>query len=327
MTKSATPDTKPGERPRILKHVPGNQSGMFLVTPGALDSADAHLARIRELGLESYILDLEVRGFTVIPPELVAPPEFTARVRDALLRVAEEKTGVKHSIDEKGDTGKLEDFHSVGGVFTMLYLLFEDQVFEEWLENPVLGALVNYALRGQARLSALVSIIKWKDESQLDSDFVDNALHSDSPRWPDGNLLDGGNLMVNSAYILTDYSKEDGSIAMVPGSHKLGRLPYPGEAVKDMVPVEAAAGSLIFWKGSTWHGGAYPKLTDGLRLVLNATFFNRSLKTVEQYQRAVPKEVLDRRNRQFALFVGADDMSGFGAEGPQPAYLEPNSFF
>ena len=259
--------------------------------------------------------------------ELVAPPEFTARVRDALLRVAEEKTGVKHSIDEKGDSGKLEDFHSVGGVFTMLYLLFEDQVFEEWLENPVLGALVNYALRGQARLSALVSILKWKDESQLDSDIVDNALHSDSPRWPDGNLLDGGNLMVNSAYILTDYSKEDGAIAMVPGSHKLGRLPYPGEAVKDMVPVEAPAGSLIFWKGSTWHGGAYPKLTDGLRLVLNGTFFNRSLKTVEQYQRAVPKEVLDRRNRQFALFVGADDMSGFGPEGPQPAYLEPNSFF
>ena len=47
--------------------------------------------------------------------------------------------------------------------------------------------------------------------------------------------------MTNSAYILTDYSKENGSIAMVPGSHRLGRLPYPGEGLKDMVPVEAPA--------------------------------------------------------------------------------------
>ena len=309
------------------KVVDSSQAGMFLVTPGALDDGNAHLAQIRELCLEPYILDLEVRGYTVIPPELVAPPEFTARVRDALLRLAEKKTGVKHSIDQSGDAGELKALSYAGGIFVMLYLLFEDPVFEEWIENPVLGALVNYTLNGQARLSSLNSLVKWKDASQLDQDFLDNALHSDSPRWPNGNLLDGGNLMINSAYILTDYSKENGSIAMVPGSHRLGRLPYPGEGLKDMVPVEAPAGSLIFWKGATWHGPTYPKLTNGLRLVLNSTFFNRALKTVEQYQRAVPKEVLDRRNRQFAIFVGADDMSGFGADGPQPTYLEPSSFF
>ncbi len=318
---------KPPEQSNLGKMVSESKLGMMLQTPGVLDSGDAQLAQIRNLGLEPYILDLEVRGYTVIPPELVAPTEFNARVRDTLLRLAEEKTGVKHSIGQSGNAGKQEALAYGGGIFAMLYLLFEDPVFEEWIENPVLGALVNYTLKGQARLSSLNSLVKWKDDSQLDQEFLDNALHSDSPRWPDGSLLDGGNLMINCAYTLTDYSKENGSIAMVPGSHKLGRLPYPGEGLKDMVPVDAPAGSLIFWKGATWHGPAYPKLTDGLRLVLNSTFFNRALKTVEQYQRAVPKEVLDRRSRQFALFVGADDMTGFGAEGPQPAYLEPNSFF
>jgi len=313
-------------QPFARQKVVDNRPGMYLTTPGALDAGDAHLARIRELGLEPYLLEIEVRGYTVIPPELVAPPEFTARIRDALLRVAEKRTGVKHSIDQNGNAGKAA-YLSSGGFFAMLYLLFEDPVFEEWIENPVLGALVDYTLKGQGRLSSFDALVKWKDAAQLDPDLLQDALHSDSPRWPDGKLLDGGNLMTNSAYILTDYSKENGSIAMVPGSHRLGRLPYPGEGVKDMVPVEAPAGSLIFWKGATWHGGAYPKLTDGLRLTMNTTFFNRSLKTVEAYQRAVPKEVLDRRNRQFALFVGADDMSGFGPEGPQPAYLEPSHFF
>ena len=313
-------------QPFARQKVVDNRPGMYLTTPGALDAGDAHLARIRELGLEPYLLEIEVRGYTVVPPELVAPPEFTARIRDALLRVAEKRTGVKHSIDQNGNAGKAA-YLSSGGFFAMLYLLFEDPVFEEWIENPVLGALVDYTLKGQGRLSSFDALVKWKDAAQLDPDLLQDALHSDSPRWPDGKLLDGGNLMTNSAYILTDYSKENGSIAMVPGSHRLGRLPYPGEGVKDMVPVEAPAGSLIFWKGATWHGGAYPKLTDGLRLTMNTTFFNRSLKTVEAYQRAVPKEVLDRRNRQFALFVGADDMSGFGPEGPQPAYLEPSHFF
>lgn len=322
-----TPPEQPNlGKPSLGKKVVGNQAGMYLTTPGALDAGDAHLARIRELGLEPYILEIEVRGYTVIPPKLVAPPEFTARVRDALLRLAEKRTGVKHSIDQNGSAG--EGAYAYGaGVFAMLYLLLEDPVFEEWIENPVLGALVNYTLKGQGRLSSFDALVKWKDASQLDPNLLNDALHSDSPRWPDGNLLDGGNLMTNSAYILTDYSKENGSMAMVPGSHRLGRLPYPGEGVKDLVPVEAPAGSLIFWKGATWHGGAYPKLTDGLRLTMNTTFFNRSLKTVEAYQRAVPKEVLDRRNRQFAVFVGADDMSGFGPEGPQPAYLEPAHFF
>ena len=331
MTQSETAAAKPEARPPAppepanLKAV-GNRPGMYLTTPGALDAGDAHLARIRELGLEPYLLEIEVRGYTVIPPELVAPPEFTARVRDALLRLAEKRTGVKHSIDQNGCAGNAS-YLSSPGFFGMLYLLLEDPVFEEWIENPVLGALVDYTLKGQGRLSSFDALVKWKDAAQIDSDLLTDALHSDSPRWPDGKLLDGGNLMTNSAYILTDYSKENGSIAMVPGSHRLGRLPYPGEGLKDMVPVEAPAGSLIFWKGATWHGGAYPKLTDGLRLTMNTTFFNRSLKPVESYQRAVPKEVLDRRNRQFALFVGADDMSGFGPEGPQPAYLEPSHFF
>ena len=31
--------------------------------------------RIKELGLEQNVLDLDAYGFTVIPPEKVAPPE------------------------------------------------------------------------------------------------------------------------------------------------------------------------------------------------------------------------------------------------------------
>ena len=43
------------------------------------NAVDAMLAPIRELGLERYIAELEHYGYTIIPPERVAP----ARVRRA----------------------------------------------------------------------------------------------------------------------------------------------------------------------------------------------------------------------------------------------------
>ena len=70
----------------------------------------------------------------------------------------------------------------------------------------------------------------------------------------------------NSAWALTDYTPDNGPIAMVPGSHKYCRQPRLGEGEDMAVPVEAPEGSLIVWHGNTWHG-AYPKKTDGLRLV------------------------------------------------------------
>ncbi len=61
------------------------------------NAVDVMLAPIRELGLEPYVAELEQYGYTVIPPERVATPEFVERLRDAVLRVAHERTGVEHA--------------------------------------------------------------------------------------------------------------------------------------------------------------------------------------------------------------------------------------
>ncbi|MDE0348292.1 MAG: hypothetical protein OXM56_01085 [Gammaproteobacteria bacterium] len=59
------------------------------------NAVDAMLAPVRELGLAQYVAELEQYGYTVIPPERVAAPEFVERVRAAVLRVAHERTGVE----------------------------------------------------------------------------------------------------------------------------------------------------------------------------------------------------------------------------------------
>ena len=64
------------------------------VPDDAPNPLDAAFAPIRDLGLERYVAELDHYGYTVIPPERVAPPEFVERVRDVVLRVAHERTGV-----------------------------------------------------------------------------------------------------------------------------------------------------------------------------------------------------------------------------------------
>ncbi len=271
-------------------------------------------APVLELGLDPYVAELDRDGYTVIPPDRVAPPEFIERVRDAVLRVARERTGVEHALDRSGDAGHYETFPIRSDQYLLYYLLFEDEVFEEWLENPALGAVVDYMLRGQTQLSSMVSFVKWRDENAEPGDPA-TGLHSDSPGSPEGLLPFSHSLVCNVALCLTDYMREDGCIAMVPGSHRLGRVPKQGEGVDRAVPVEGPAGSLIAWLGNTWHG-AFPKLTEGLRLNVTSYHCHPALKTQEHYQDAVPPEMLARRGERFRHVVGAYEPMGWTVNGP-----------
>ena len=61
--------------------------------------------RIKELGLESNVMDIDTYGFTVIPPEKVANSDFLERMRETVLRIAQERTGNTFNLSENGDSG------------------------------------------------------------------------------------------------------------------------------------------------------------------------------------------------------------------------------
>ena len=290
------------------------EAATLAVPNDAPNPLDAAFAPIRDLGLERYVAELDHYGYTVIPPERVAAPAFVERVRDVVLRVAHERTGVEHALDRSADVGTYKTYPTQSDRYLLYYMLFEDEVFEEWLENPVLGAVIDYIMRGHAQLSSLVSFVKWRDRGAQPGDPA-TYLHSDSPGSPEGVLPFSHNLVCNVALCLTDYTREDGCIAMVPGSHRLGRVPAAGEGEERAVPVEGPAGSLIAWYGNTWHG-AFPKLTEGLRLNLTSYHCHPALKTQERYQRAVPPEMLARRGERFRRLLGAYDPMGWTVNGP-----------
>lgn len=279
-----------------------------------------NLAQLKKLGLQNYISELELNGYTIIPPRKVASTQFFNKIRKTVLRICEERTGKKFSLNKNGEKGKYKAQPQTDSQFLLYYLLMADPVFEKWLMNPTLNAMMNYLMKGTQQLSSMTSFVKWQGGGYGET----LGLHSDTPpSTPEGLIPNSWFDVSNSTYCLTDYTLKDGAMAMVPGSHRLYRQPKPGEGADKAVPVEAKAGSLIIFNGGIWHG-AFPKQTEGLRLNLTCYFCHRKLKTQEAYQWKVTQEMLDRNPPEFAKLVGADDHMGWDAKGPD--YSRPARF-
>ena len=248
---------------------------------------------LKALGLQSHIADLAVKGYTVVPPEKVAPPEYIAQLREAVLRVSEARTGVKPDA-ETGST-HVGGEHPLGQF--MRYVLFEDPIFEPVLTNPVLLGLITYLVGFDALLSLNDAMIKGPGGAQLaihtDNGDLTTAVYADQPQTANINLL------------LNDYEAGSGTIAFLPGSHAFRRAPTPGEMrdlIDHMEPVIAPAGSAVIWPANTWHM-AFPRKDPGLRLTLLYDFCRGHLQTQSPFRQDVTPEVLARNPARFEVLM------------------------
>ncbi|HEX3917309.1 MAG TPA: phytanoyl-CoA dioxygenase family protein [Caulobacteraceae bacterium] len=259
---------------------------------------------LKRLGLETHIADLVVQGYTVVPPEKVAPPEYIAALRDAVLGVSERRTGVRP--DAATGATHQGSLHPLGQF--MRYVLFEDPVFEPVLTNPVLLGLITYLVGYDALLSLNDAMVKGPGGAVL-------PLHTDNgdlmtPVYPDQPQTANINLLLN------DYEAGSGTIAFLPGSHRFRRQPTAGELreLKDeMVPIIAPAGSAVIWPANTWHM-AFSRSDPGLRLTLLYDFCRGHLQTQSPFRADVADEVLARNPPRFAQLMHVYGAFPFRAE-------------
>lgn len=81
---------------------------------------------------------------------------------------------------------------------------------------------------------------------------AEQALHSDIP---EPLFRPGSPLMMQTAWMLDDFTESNGATRLVPGSH-LSRYPGPPEGFSPRYEVKALgkAGSLLIFNGQCWHG-------------------------------------------------------------------------
>ncbi len=280
-----------------------------------MTAAERVAKEIQSLGLEHHVAELDRQGYTVIPPE-VSPKGLTDRLLAAVVAVAEKRNG--HAPDmASGSThvnyrNRLERKYKTPGDSvvgqSLRSMLFEGRVFEEALMNPVLLAIATYLCGYRCVLSSMDATVKGPGESHF-ALHVDNGLPSPLPPYAVG---------CSAIYVLTDYTKENGATAVVPGSHRECRQPTSYEAeFRDgpiqPVAVTCPAGSLICLHSNTWHG-AYPRTTPGLRVNVILSIVRQAMRMTECLAGNISSRMLDRNPPRFAILTQNGTSFGFTSE-------------
>jgi len=220
---------------------------------------------VEEYGLADHLKELDEVGLTVVSQEtLRLTDEWFDRLRDAVIRVGEARTGVTFDL-AKGPSAKFKGRPGEIGQIIFSHLIYEDQAFVDVLTHPVKKALMTYLLGERHRLAVSDGWIKWKtpdtwEQEETSGFHVDQNRVTPPWRWQVPHIA-------NMNWTLTNYSRDDGALAYVPGSHRKDRPPELGEALPLAIPVEAPRGSLVIFHGALWHG-AYRKKTSGLRVTM-----------------------------------------------------------
>jgi len=283
------------------------------------------LAQIDALGLNENLLELVTQGFTVVPGVLSS--DTVERAKAAILRRVESETGKK--IDP--DSATTADFN---GMNYQHYLIFDDPVFPEILLEPKPLALITFLLGESCVLSSMGSHFRGPGGAPL-------PMHADSAAVG----LTETALVANCNYALTPYNRENGALALTPGSHRKYRHPTPQEsfmaggktfmeimasgpdaetldnlewsAPPGAVTMEINPGDAVVFHGNTWHGG-WRRDVPGTRINLAAYFCRPHITTQERRGDTRYPEVFEKyaSEPRFAQLMGENIFHGWREEGP-----------
>ena len=191
----------------------------------------------------------------------------------------------------------------------MQSLIFEGRVFEEALMNPILLAMGSYLCGYGMVLSSMGCFMKGPNKESF-------SLHTDTPL---PSPLPPQAMVCNATYVLTEFNRENGSTAFVPGSHKWCRAPSGREARvgeggnSKAIALEAAPGSLVVWHGNTWHG-AFNRNAKGLRVSIPVYLARPYIRTQEGLIGKIPQEMLDRNSPRFAILTQQGILYGYESQ-------------
>jgi ectoine hydroxylase-related dioxygenase (phytanoyl-CoA dioxygenase family) len=126
-------------------------------------------------------------------------------------------------------------------------LINKEPAFAPLVEHPTVLAMMDVAL-GRDVIALDVSV------NHVGPHTASGGWHVDSPITQIPEPLPNFTLSIQSAWMLDEFTEENGATHVVRGSHLTQRKPPGGrDRLDDEVVLEGPAGSLAIWLSQTWH--------------------------------------------------------------------------
>jgi len=267
------------------------------------DEALASLSITDNTLTDSQKNKLEVDGYCLIS---ITPKEWKDRGidLDQISKVVNEliskegwRGGWDH-IKEKMVNGQ----HPEPGAQRLNNLLSKHECFRKVFTIPEILAAAKLLIRGEICLSQLIlrMPLPGKGAQPWHIDWIPRESNADPVRSVLGSLL------------LDDYTKENGTTRLVPGTHKLLGEPkkygYINQDHPDEKYIEAPRGSLLIYNINLWHAGTICK-NGRPRRHLNINYRDRKIWQQINFKKDLPSNVIDQLNEaeSYLLKVRTED--------------------
>jgi ectoine hydroxylase-related dioxygenase (phytanoyl-CoA dioxygenase family) len=222
--------------------------------------------------------------------------EQVAKLSELTLYIAQSEN--EHGVSYKyGDQGN--------NLQRIYNLISKHPIYIELLELDLVKEILDYyfqrnTLHHTSVLSSFASNILFpgSEAQQLHVDGLGSAVPS-LPPYP---------TRLNVNFLLTDWTMENGATSVLPGSHKLNRVPKPKEKESELVRAIAPKGSIIIWTGHTWHrseANNSNKPRFGLFACFAASQF-KELTTEEEHLQVVDRYIMDNLSPEMRFMIGLD---------------------
>ena len=187
------------------------------------------------------------------------------------------RTATEQQFEREGDQAGAE-FRQESGSRRLANLVNKGEVFRRVIVEPRLLACIAMVLGPEFKLSSLNA------RSANPHNETSQPLHADMGAIAD----DRGFQVCNSVWLLDDFTRHNGPLRVVPGSHHWKQLPQealedPAARHPDEVVLTAPAGTVIVMNAHAWHGGMANN-TDRPRRAIHA-FYARNDFPQQQYQK------------------------------------------
>jgi fumagillin biosynthesis dioxygenase len=176
----------------------------------------------------------------------------------------------------------------------VFHLFNLDPVFVDLIQRPAALDYVQHLLGEQFLISNFSANITEPGNAPM-------QLHADQgyvlPPWPDTPLA------CNVAWLLDDFTVENGGTRFVPDSHLRGRGPDADEIV-DVAAIEAPAGSMMVMDGRLWHQTGANQAEGGQRAALFGYYVLRWLRPQMSWNTTLWPETVAQLAPEFLHLLG-----------------------